>query len=124
MIENSSYINLDEFEKFVRNRFKNIVGGQGFIVPRIAVEIALDYIFNPENTQPFIQTDTDCKKIDFPDEPKAIDGCSGDDIKGDEFNFLHYHNCECFICRKRKVVVSHPKMEIFIDHLTGEKHEK
>ena len=79
MIENSSYINLDEFEKFVRNRFKNIVGGQGFIVPRIAVEIALDYIFNPENTQPFIQTDTD-----------------------NEFDFSHASTCTCFICRKRE----------------------
>ena len=86
MTENSSYVNLDEFEKFVRNRFKNIVGGLGFVVPRLAVKMALDYIFDPEYIQPFIQTDTDCKKNDL----------------SDEFDFSHANTCTCFVCRKKK----------------------
>lgn len=45
---NDSYINLGDFEKFVRNRFKNIVGGPGFVIPRIAVKIALDDVFKSD----------------------------------------------------------------------------
>ena len=47
---NDSYINLGDFEKFVRNRFKNIVGGPEFVIPRIAVKIALDDVFKSDPT--------------------------------------------------------------------------
>ena len=40
------YVHLKDFEKFVRDRFKNIVTGNGSIIPRIAFKIALDDIFS------------------------------------------------------------------------------
>ena len=42
-----NYIHLGDFEKYVRNRFKNIVNGKGAVIPRIAVKKALDDIFTP-----------------------------------------------------------------------------
>ncbi len=47
-----SYINLKDFEKFVRGRFKAIVGGKGSVVPRIAVKLKLDEIFSDGASQP------------------------------------------------------------------------
>ena len=34
-----------EFEKKVRDRFKHIIDGDGLVIPRIAVKIAIDDIF-------------------------------------------------------------------------------
>jgi len=43
------YIHLKDFEKFVRNRFKNIVKGERSVVPRAAVRVALDDIFKDDD---------------------------------------------------------------------------
>lgn len=32
-------------EEAVRERFKHIIGGKGFLIPRIAVKLALDSVF-------------------------------------------------------------------------------
>lgn len=58
-----NYIHLGDFEKFVRNRFKNIIGGKGSTVPRTAVKIALDDIFKEGASQPSVQTDAEKQGI-------------------------------------------------------------
>ena len=42
------YIHLEDFEKFVRNRFKDIVEGEGLTVPRQIVGYALDEVFSDD----------------------------------------------------------------------------
>jgi len=55
MHDDNIYININDFEKTVRERFKNIIEGAGPVIPRIAVKIALDDIFKPESSQPVIE---------------------------------------------------------------------
>lgn len=55
MHDDNVYINLNDFEKTVRNRFKNIIEGAGPVIPRIAVKIALDDVFKPDASQPGIE---------------------------------------------------------------------
>ena len=43
-----NYIHIGDFEVFVRNRFKHIVDGAGFTIPRLAVKRALDDIFRDD----------------------------------------------------------------------------
>lgn len=45
----NEYIHIGDFEKYVRNRFKNIINGNGLVIPRIAIKVALDDIFNTPN---------------------------------------------------------------------------
>ena len=53
-----SYIHIGDFEKYVRNRFKNIVNGKGSVIPRIAVKMALDDIFAEESPpEPVVEAD-------------------------------------------------------------------
>ena len=40
------YINVSDFEKYVRKHFNTIVSGKGLTVPRIIVKFALDEIFD------------------------------------------------------------------------------
>lgn len=76
------YIHLGDFEKYVRNRFKNIVGGEGLVIPRIAVKIALDDIFKPDDaSQPQVEADAlnrcVCDKCGQPHNLKLISGSPG-----------------------------------------------
>lgn len=38
----------EAIEPIVRKRFKHIIEGEGFVIPRIAVKVALDDLFNLE----------------------------------------------------------------------------
>ena len=75
------YIHLGDFEKFVRNRFKNIISGKGPIIPRIAIKIALDDIFK-ENV--ILTTDEpDLEKMGYC--PKCgIRPCDCENLFGEE----------------------------------------
>ena len=48
--DHNIYIKTD-IERKVRSRFKTIVGGKGFLIPRIAIKIALDDLFGKESSQ-------------------------------------------------------------------------
>ena len=44
----NSYIHIRDFEKFVRDKFKHIIGGKGLVIPRMAVKLALDDVFKDD----------------------------------------------------------------------------
>lgn len=71
-----SYLHIGDFEKFVRDRFKNIVGGEGPLIPRIAVKIALDDVFKTEEQSEDIVRGCDCLDPEkcFPGEKCPIHG--------------------------------------------------
>ncbi len=59
-----SYRHLKDFESFVRNRFKHIVNGEGPVIERIAVKIALDDIFQDQ-----------CDQCDYKEMPVSGGHC-------------------------------------------------
>lgn len=42
------YIHLEDFEEFVRNRFKDIINGEGLTISRITVKAAINDIFSED----------------------------------------------------------------------------
>ena len=59
-------LHLKGFESFVRDRFKHIVDGKGIVIPRIAVNIALDDIFKITSR---------CDECDYKEMPASEGYC-------------------------------------------------
>ena len=52
-----------EIEARVRSRFENIMNGEGLTIPRIAIKVALDDLFDKSETKPCVICDNGLKKI-------------------------------------------------------------